>query len=129
MNRERSYEVYALPLPEGGNPAFYELLDDMSPELGRAGGELICWIPVDNPRKIDKVHRLKRSREQEKQELADAEFFEERSQEVGGAPHYIRHENAGLAEDLSALGISRPIVLITFHELPGQSRCGQKLSR
>ncbi|MBU1074444.1 hypothetical protein KKG45_14480 [bacterium] len=118
--RDWTYEIYAVPIPEIGGLEFCEFIGKMIAALGRAGDELISWVPIDNPRKIDKIHRRIRTRQQERQERIDARYFEEQCEAWGGAEHYRQLEYDELLKLVESINVTGPSVLLVFKDLPGR---------
>jgi hypothetical protein len=109
------YEILAIPLPEQDSLRFIEYLDGLSAALGEVGGDLICWVPIDNPRKIDKAHKKARSPERARRDLQNAEAYDDAIQDVGDQRHHARHEYAKLTTQIDMNGVVAPAIVLLVH--------------
>lgn len=114
------YEILVIPIPERDSLRFIEYLDELSPALGEAGGDLICWVPIDNPRKIDKAHKKARSLERARRDQQNAEAYDDAVQEVGDHRHHARHEYAELTSLIDMNGIVAPAIVLLVHGIGGK---------
>ena len=120
MGPESDYPVTAVPLPEAGSLDFLDFLDSHSAVLGKVGNATILWMPIDDPRRIDKAHRDLRSRQRATKEETDALRYVESCKQTGGADHFQRHEYEELNKYPMIRAITRPAILFRFRDVPGK---------
>lgn len=59
-------------------------------ELGRAGGDVLWWYPIGNPRSVDPIYLELRSPELAARDEVEAAQYEAACRAAGGEDHYLR---------------------------------------
>lgn len=101
--------VWVIPSP---TLELHDFVFESSFELGSAGGAILHWYPIGNPRSVDPIYLELRSPELAARDEQEAAVYDEACHAAGGERHYLRGQYGHRADVRGLVLADRPLILL-----------------